>query len=305
MSPDNRDVLVHERLAAAGLSRAASTIAGLVKPAIRLKTTRVPEDTIPVGASKVGGLPDLPRGADWPWWKGLPLPFVAQINLAEAAPFDDERALPPTGLLLFFWTDMRWDAGRDNVEWVYGTDPVQGRVIYAPAGAPLKRQPIPANPAFDDGWLACAVTYLPHPTLPSAQSAAIAGLALDQQEQDRYDDLVREIHGLDTNSAHDHPSHWLLGYPEPMQGDDMAMECQYAAHGLSHEEMYPDHHGLPFVPSAELVAGIADWRLLLQMGEDDNAGMQWNDSGCIYYWMRRQDLQGRRFDQARVVEQSL
>jgi uncharacterized protein YwqG len=305
VSLDNSSIQVRERLAAAGLARVADPIAALVRPAIRLKTTRVPEGSIPLGASKVGGSPDLPREIDWPWWEGLPLSFVAQVNLGEAATHDSERALPPTGLLLFFWTDMRWDAERHSVEWIYGTHPVQGRAIYMPADTALERRPLPANPAFAEGWEACAVTYLPHPTLPSPQSAAVAAFHLDRQEQDRYYDLAKDLHELNGNSAYGHPSHWLLGYPEPLQGDDMAMECQYAAHGLSHEQMYSDPHGSPFVPSQELLEGIADWRLLLQMGEDDNAGMQWNDSGCIYYWIRRQDLQSHRFDQTRIVEQSL
>ena len=90
-----------------------------------------------------------------------------------------------------------------------------------------------------------------------------------------------------------------------MQSDDMAMECQYRSHGLSHQEMYPEHYGSTFVPSQELLTGIDDWRLLLQLGDDANAGMQWNDNGCIYYWIRQHDLQVGRFEAAWTLEQSL
>jgi len=172
MLPEDTVTLLRERLAVAGLSPLAPALESLARPAIRLKTTRVQEDSIPLGASKVGGLPDLPSGAGWPWWKGLPLPFVAQVNLAEVTPFDVEQALPSSGLLLFFWTDMRWNDSEGKIDWVYGTDdPVQGRIIYYPTPlASLARSSIPANPAFAEMWAPCAVTYLPHLTLPSEQS---------------------------------------------------------------------------------------------------------------------------------------
>ena len=56
----------------------------------------------PPGASKIGGLPNLPKDMDWPLCAGEPLLFLAQIDLAEAAPFDSSRLLPPSGFLWFF-----------------------------------------------------------------------------------------------------------------------------------------------------------------------------------------------------------
>lgn len=39
---------------------------------------------VPLGSSRVGGLPDLPKGAEWPTGPGgMPYAFIAQINLAE------------------------------------------------------------------------------------------------------------------------------------------------------------------------------------------------------------------------------
>jgi len=50
----------------AGLSRLLKDIDQVSKASIRLYTTRVDESTLHLGASKLGGLPDLPAGTSWP-----------------------------------------------------------------------------------------------------------------------------------------------------------------------------------------------------------------------------------------------
>jgi hypothetical protein len=57
--------------------------------------------TTPVGTTRVGGLPDLPRNVGWPIHEGKLIPFVAQVQLAEL-PQIPEMALPQSGLLSFF-----------------------------------------------------------------------------------------------------------------------------------------------------------------------------------------------------------
>src|SRR5688572_17470413 len=102
---------------------------------ILLTPARVESASLALGASRIGGEPDMPRGVAWPhhaftlaeveaWpdyaqaevkealaggWlypRGdehlvTPLAFVAQLNLAELADVADLR-LPPSGTLLFF-----------------------------------------------------------------------------------------------------------------------------------------------------------------------------------------------------------
>ena len=78
----------------------------LMRPAIRLTTRCLEGDCLDVGSSKLGGLPDLPSGVEWPHSVGLPaqeeaywmahqwLPgplwFQAQIRLGDLA--TDESA---------------------------------------------------------------------------------------------------------------------------------------------------------------------------------------------------------------------
>src|SRR5262245_27455074 len=45
---------------------------------------------LPLGASRFGGVPDLPPGAAWPDREGVPMEFIAQIRLADLS----DRRLP-------------------------------------------------------------------------------------------------------------------------------------------------------------------------------------------------------------------
>lgn len=61
------EVELVERLEGAGLSREGmATILAASRPALELDTTPAAEDTIPLGMSRIGGRPDLPRGMPWP-----------------------------------------------------------------------------------------------------------------------------------------------------------------------------------------------------------------------------------------------
>src|SRR5690349_12219079 len=89
-------------LAAHGLSGRSEQLIRLSRPAVRI-TSRLVEADLPVGVSKFGGSPDLPPEAEWPCRKGYPLFLMAQFYLPDVVPYDDEGALPRTGMLYFFY----------------------------------------------------------------------------------------------------------------------------------------------------------------------------------------------------------
>ena len=45
----------------------------------------------------------------------------------------------------------------------------------------------------------------------------------------------------------------------------------------------------------QLESGIKDWRLLLELGSDENAGLIWTDFGKLYFWIREEDLRNSDF----------
>ena len=83
------------------------------RPEIRVHY-QMSSGNLPIGASKIGGCPDVPADFVWPYVTGggicenddkpHPLTFMAQFNLSELADCDTENRLPKAGLLSFFMT---------------------------------------------------------------------------------------------------------------------------------------------------------------------------------------------------------
>lgn len=101
-------------------------IAALIRPTIRIVPRKARAADRAVGASRLGGDPDLPESIAWPEDEGERIDFVGQINLSDVAGLDPARRLPPAGLLLFF---CRWT---DRGEWV-------SRVVHATGALATQR----------------------------------------------------------------------------------------------------------------------------------------------------------------------
>ena len=85
--------------------------------------------------------------------------------------------------------------------------------------------------------------------------------------------------------------HQLLGYSGNIQGE-MELECQLVTNGV----YTGDREGYQNPRVQTLREGAKDWMLLLQVDSDDEPGMMWGDLGRLYFWIRRQDLKARNFD---------
>jgi Domain of unknown function (DUF1963) len=98
-----------------------------------------------VSNSRLGGLPALPAGVDWPLQlkTGKPLSFLAQVDLSALpkTPLSgspDGVTLPLEGMLFFFadiplvWPD--WKKKSEGV-------PISSRVVYAPTAGPDRPAP--------------------------------------------------------------------------------------------------------------------------------------------------------------------
>lgn len=271
---------------AAGLSRLKKDIDFLARPSIRLTTTAVDESTLKVGASKIGGLPDLPTGVSWPEWHDLPQSFIAQIDLADVRQYDINKVLPQSGMLWFFY-----DAQQET----FGADPADRggwSVIFKEGDLDnLKRTPAAAKLPAESRFKACSISFASEITLSQFPDLEIPHFDWTQEEQKKYEQLLSTFPDpADHAAIHNR----LLGNPNAIQ-DDMRQQCQLVSHGIT-DASDPR--------AAELLKGAMEWQLLFQVDSDEHAGMRWADAGLLYYWITRADLHAHRFDATWLVVQS-
>ncbi|SFB45121.1 protein of unknown function [Rhizobium sp. NFR07] len=126
IDPDAADAAWDRRFAEALGETDPAAVAALFSASVSLVEEPFGEEA-PLGASRIGGGPDLPPGT-WPGnERGMHHPFLMQIDLAEiASEGGSSGPLPADGLLSFF---------------VHG-DALDVDVVYTPAGVPLTRHPM-------------------------------------------------------------------------------------------------------------------------------------------------------------------
>jgi len=270
---------------AAGLTRLTKDIDALAKASIRLFTTPVTESTLDVGASKLGGVPDVPLDFVWPEWKGIPQSFIAQIRLADAHPYDSDRVLPEQGMLWFFY---------DAQQQTFGADPADKggwSVLFTENPAQLQRATVPPTLPTTSQFQACTLGFSSEITLSLQPQLELPNFDWTDEEQQKYETLLSTF---PTPEDHAAIHNRLLGNPETLQ-DDMRLECQLASNAVT-DSSDPK--------AVELAKGALEWQLLLQVDSDEHAGMRWASTGLLYYWLKKADLQARRFDASWLVLQS-
>lgn len=227
----------------------------------------------------------------------FPLTFVAQLDFAElwaAGALDPD--MPRCGVLFLFY---------DTFEQPWGFDPEDApcaRVLFHEAvEASAARQAPHELAAFGQQGVLPMFACEPQPCwtpLPLAL-ATTDRLGLTEEMEDCINEWWSEDdHLYASSNGQDWKCHHVGGWPTPIQGD-MQTQCALVAagHYCGNGDAYSD-------PALESVRATAtDWLLLAQLGTDEKAGMMWGDSGQLYLWIRRHDLQARRFEAARVVLQ--
>jgi uncharacterized protein YwqG len=262
----------------------------------------LPESLLPLGTSRLGGQPDLPVGHSWPAWdnpgkygrtagQGTLLSFLGQINLAELQAQVPTPDLPAQGLLLFFF-----DA--ENEPWGFDpTDQAAHRVIFVPSGQALQRHLCPEVEAC---LIPAAVSFVPELTFPKVDESTLDwaqwGVDVDAVDWYEVDEVVRALRP-------ERPHHHVLGTACQVQQGNMAAECQLVSHGFNTGDDEGWRQGMAAPGVAE---GIANWRLLLQFDSedtDDGLGAMWGDCGLLYFWIEKQKLALKNFEDTCVILQ--
>ncbi len=278
----------------------------LEKNEIRIAYEKATEP-LPLGASKIGGKPHLPKGFEWCYfegesydgeWDNRPLAFLMQINLADVKDYDTEHLLPEKGMLYFFY---------DLISQCWGFDPSDkgcARVFYYDINATdLVETDFPAFPENESDYMShdfpeCKLTFSAEQSVPSCEEfRMLAGLGYKDFDWDAYEEAVRAL-GCDPEIEE---STKLLGWANLIQGV-ISTECEKIARGLD------CGHG-PLALSDEEKADIrekaGEWLLLCQIDTitTDEAEWMWGDCGYLYFYIRKEDLKNRNFDDIWLVLQ--
>lgn len=272
------------KLSITGLDQVVHALDLVARDAVRLLPGSVDGAQIAVGASKLGGAPDLAAGTPWPIWRDLPMSFLAQIRLEDVVVYDHMHLLPPAGLLLFFY---------DARQQTYGAEPGDRggwQVLFAASTATLEPATFPAALPDNARFTACPLTFSPVTTLPPAATLARLGVALSTVERDRYEQLLADLVHDDSATVR----HQLLGHPDQIQ-DDMPLQAALVSHGVIDDR----------TPRGATIAKTAQrWQLLLQLDSDDRTGMHWGSAGLLFYWIEQRALHAQHFNTGWLILQS-
>jgi uncharacterized protein YwqG len=266
-------------LTGAGLAAHARNLVGLARPAIGIDARPCKQNELVTGASRFGGVPDLPNGFLWPRYKKRPLAFLGQIDLSVVHAVG-RSALPRSGTLAFFYEV-------NSMEW--GFDPKNrgcSHVAYFERGTPHVRTMPPAMATLSP---TCELTFSSLTDLLDSGDLLFETIGtLTEPELEAYWRVLSA-----NQPAY---NHHLLGHPQLVQ-NDMRLECQLVSSGIDMG------NGGSNAARKRGAAAAAQWELLLQLDTDERTDWMWGDCGRIYFWIRRQDLAERRFENAWLVLQ--
>lgn len=270
----------------AGLEQYKQAIASWIYPTAQLILEPVPEVSISIGSSKVGGNPDLPEDVEWPRWKDYEMTFISQINLAE---LPSELSLPTSGLLSFFYAVEPMFEDED-----FFSDPHTCRVIFTNANQLdlISRRNAPDSLNESARMRPNRISFVPRLSVPTSESAFLESLGLgwngNREDFDKYWGVfLPEFRNRWETEGY---INRLMGHPDQIQGD-MQVGCEIAIGLHTWNEIKNSEKRKQIVNSA------LKWRMLLQIdSEEDKTGIMWGDVGRIYYWILEDDLAALRFD---------
>jgi uncharacterized protein YwqG len=197
---------IRKIIEASPLAARADDIMALAVPAVKMNTYLVDDDDdLPLGASRMGGAPDLPPEAVWPTTKGRPIEFLVQIDFAAAAEAYRLPGFPDRGWVALFRDLKSMEDG------IYDDDDQWYWLNFDCTPTHLVHTEHPGEPVHSFNF--CEVTFEPELCLPNDIHERFGGgdEALEEEAYEYFDSSVWDI----SNG----PYHRLGGLPMLIQSD--------------------------------------------------------------------------------------
>ena len=241
------------------------------RDAIRISFAKNGNTPLPAGCSKYGGRPDVADDFQWPHdTSGRPLSLLLQIDCADLAPLDREGLLPSSGQLYFFYelSKMNRSGQKNAVQVIYNDQP----------SSQLHPLDYPANLDKKYQLQECRLQFFQRRSIPSIEEL---GHLTDKPFNDKY----------------------RFEYEEAF---DRLEESWTGIEGIG------SMLGFAFLIQEPIVDDLSDNVLLLELDsseywpKDDKTphDLTFGDHGIIYFYIKREDLQARRFDSIKFAMQS-
>lgn len=256
----------------------------LLKKELIIKPKGADENELPLGRSKIGGRPDLSVNTGWfREENGKCLSFIAQINLSEVAQLEGAGLLPRKGMLYFFYSAKQQAWGFDI------KDKGKFKVFFDNTDhTKLERKDFPDDLEEHARYKPCKLSFIESVSLPDWESPSVIN-KLNNEESGNYSYLLEE-YAPDMNK--------LLGHSDNIQAP-MELECQLVTNGL----YCGDESGYNDPRAKELAKNADDWTLLFQLDSNEEAGMMWGSVGVLYFWIKKNDLANKQFDNCWMIGQ--
>ena len=255
-----------------------------------------------IDKSKIGGKPYLPKDFIWPYYQGLPLSFLAQINLEEVSLLDKDKLLPDKGILYFFYE-------LETQEWGYSPQSKGcAKVFYFEDSSNFELIDFPKNIEDDYKIPEFKVNFKSNISLPSYEDFDI--LNQDEKILEKYR-MSKNLKDFENNLFDEYSNFYnehiellesytkLLGYPDVIQ-NSMEEECAAIARGFNMGGI-----GYPKKYKEEIKKASKDWILLFQMDtiETSDYELMFGDCGHIYFWIKKEDLANKNFENIWLILQ--
>jgi len=235
--------------------------------------------------SKLGGMPNLGNDFNWPYHNGIPLAFICQLKLSEIAN-NCMADLPSKGLLFIFYIQDQSTWGfdpKDKGSWI---------TLYLEDETLRAETEFPKDLDDFSKYKEKNISFNRIKTYPNWEDSRIEKLKMNDEEFAKYEEYKNSY-------FMNNPQHQIGGIPNPQQSAEMYNECQLVSNGIYCGD--PSGYKDPRVP--ELLKNGNDWVLLLQIDSDDDCGMMWGDVGMLYFWIKKEDLRNKTFNNTWMILQ--
>ncbi len=241
------------------------------RDAIQISLAQDDNAPLPTGCSKYGGRPDVADDFQWPHDNsGYPLSLLLQIDCADLAFLDREGLLPTSGHLYFFYelSEMRRDGKKNSVRVIYNDKP----------SSQLHPLDYPVNLDKHYQLQECRLQFSQITSLPD----------------------IEEI---------GHLTHKPFKTIDNLEFEEAS--AQLLEEYWTGSEGIGNMLGYAFLIQKPIVKDLSNHVLLLELDSSEywqedvktHHNLQFGNDGIIYFYIKREDLRARRFDNIKFALQ--